>query len=86
MRGSYYLKNLKKLNHTIITDKTFVFTGTLNTMNRNDAKKIIESYGAKSSALVSKNTDYVIIGRGRRGTTNKSKKAKNNFRNCINIK
>ena len=33
-------------------------------MKRNDAKKIIESFGAKSSSSVSKNTDYVIAGEG----------------------
>ena len=33
-------------------------------MKRNDAKKIIELFGAKSSSSVSKNTDYVIAGEG----------------------
>ena len=60
--GGLIFKKIKKIKNSIISDKTFVFTGTLKTMNRNDAKKIIESYGAKSSSSISKNTDYVIAG------------------------
>ena len=67
-------QKVKKEKHTIITDKTFVFTGTLNQMNRNDAKKIIESCGAKLSSSVSKNTDYVIAGKGTGSKVDKAKK------------
>ncbi len=57
-------QEVKKSQHTIITDKIFVFTGTLKSMSRNDAKRIVESYGAKSSGAVSKNTDYIVAGKG----------------------
>ena len=57
-------QEVKKSQHTIITDKIFVFTGTLESMSRNDAKRIVESYGAKSSGAVSKNTDYIVAGKG----------------------
>ena len=67
-------QKVKKAKHTIITDKTFVFTGTLESMNRNDAKKIIESYGAKSSSSISKNTDYVIVGEGAGSKIKKAEK------------
>ena len=66
-------QKVKESKHTIITNKTFVFTGTLESISRNDAKKIIELYGAKSSNSVSKKTDYVIIGKG---AGSKIKKAK----------
>ena len=66
-------QKVKESKYTIITNKTFVFTGTLESISRNDAKKIIESYGAKSSSSVSKNTDYVIAGEG---AGSKIKKAK----------
>ena len=42
--------------------KIFVLTGTLPTLKRIDAKKLIESYGGKVSGSVSKNTDFVVAG------------------------
>ncbi|MDE7137917.1 MAG: NAD-dependent DNA ligase LigA, partial [Ruminococcus sp.] len=41
---------------------TFVLTGTLPTMKRDDAKKLIESFGGKVSGSVSKKTNYVVAG------------------------
>ncbi|HNJ73100.1 MAG TPA: NAD-dependent DNA ligase LigA, partial [bacterium] len=42
--------------------KTFVLTGTLPSLGRNDAKKMIEDRGGKISGSVSKKTDYVLAG------------------------
>lgn len=42
--------------------KTFVLTGTLPTLKRNEAKELIEKYGGKASGSVSKKTDYVLAG------------------------
>ena len=42
--------------------KTFVLTGTLPTMTRDQASEIIESYGGKCSGSVSKKTSYVLAG------------------------
>ena len=40
----------------------FVLTGTLETLKRDEAKKIIESFGGKVSGSVSKKTTFVIAG------------------------
>ena len=46
----------------IFAGKTFVLTGTLPSMTRDEASAIIESYGGKTSSSVSKKTDYVLAG------------------------
>ena len=42
--------------------KTFVLTGTLPTLKRDDAKAMIEAAGGKVAGSVSKKTDYVVAG------------------------
>jgi DNA ligase (NAD+) len=46
----------------IFTGKTFVLTGTLPTLGREEAKTMIKDRGGKVSSSVSKKTDYVLIG------------------------
>ncbi len=42
---------------------TFVFTGTLSSMSRNEAKEKIESLGGKVTSSVSKKTSFVVVGK-----------------------
>jgi len=42
--------------------KTFVLTGTLPHLKREDAKERLEALGARVSGSVSKKTDYVVVG------------------------
>lgn len=41
---------------------TFVLTGTMPTLSREEAKQKILDYGGKVAGLVSKNTDYLVLG------------------------
>lgn len=62
--------NLKSIESTskatsvpqIFRGKTFVLTGTLESMDRLEAERYIKAHGGKTGSSVSKKTDYVLIG------------------------
>jgi DNA ligase (NAD+) len=45
-----------------LAGKTFVLTGSLPTLTRDEAKALLEAAGAKVAASVSKKTDFVVAG------------------------
>jgi len=45
-----------------LSGKTFVLTGTLSTMSREEAAEVIQSRGGKVTGSVSKKTDHVVAG------------------------
>ncbi len=45
-----------------LSGKTFVITGTLPTLSRDDAKALVKRHGGKVSSSVSKKTDYLLMG------------------------
>ncbi len=47
---------------TAISGKTFVFTGTLLQMTRNQARKNVEALGGVLSESITRKTDYVVFG------------------------
>ncbi len=61
-----HIKIQKTINHQLKTKnfsgKSFILTGTLTKMGRDDAKSKIREHGGKVVSSVSKNTDYVVVG------------------------
>jgi DNA ligase (NAD+) len=46
----------------LLSGLTFVITGTLPTLSRDEAKAFIETHGGKVTGSVSKRTDYLVAG------------------------
>ncbi len=56
------MKCLSEVKDTRFAGMTFVLTGSLETMTRDEAKAIIESFGGKAAGSVSKKTSVVVAG------------------------
>jgi DNA ligase (NAD+) len=50
------------VGNQLLSGKTFVITGTLPTLKRDEAKELIEKAGGKVTDSVSKKTDYLVVG------------------------
>jgi len=53
----------EKVEENVFNGKTVVVTGSLETYSRNEIKEKLQALGAKVSGSVSKNTDYVLVGK-----------------------
>jgi len=58
----FVFKNNQENKTNELEGKTFVLTGTLNSMTRDEASDKIKIRGGKTSSSVSKNTSYVLAG------------------------
>ncbi len=56
-----YIGKEKNINE-LFSGKTFVLTGTLSSLTRDEARDLIEELGGKNTSSVSKKTDVVITG------------------------
>jgi DNA ligase (NAD+) len=55
-------KSIQSHGGTALQGKTFVITGTLPSLSRDEAANLIRSQGGKVTGSVSKNTDYLVVG------------------------
>ena len=61
---------------TVLSGKTFVFTGELKGFSRKQAREMVKGLGGDWSSAVSKNTDYVVAGDNPGSKYNKAKRLK----------
>ncbi|AVK83554.1 DNA polymerase III subunit epsilon [Lysinibacillus sp. B2A1] len=66
-------------------NKQIVFTGALSTMTRAEAAKKVRAYGGIVQGAVTKETDFVILGKNRRGFSTKQLKAEQLIRLGLDI-
>jgi DNA ligase (NAD+) len=55
-------KEIPRPPTTAISGKSFVFTGTLRRMGRNEAKALVESLGGTVTGAITQTTDYLVTG------------------------
>ena len=60
--GVNIIQENKRASSGVFSGKTFVVTGTLETLSREEIKNKIREAGGKSSGSVSAKTDYVVVG------------------------
>ena len=58
------IKDYAFIKNEFLSDKTFVFTGSLNTITRKEGKEIVSKFGGNSSNSISKKVDYLVVGTG----------------------
>ena len=56
------LESVKNETEQIFMGKTFVFTGSLESITRKEGKEIVEARGGRAAGSVSAKTDYIVAG------------------------
>ncbi len=64
----------QNLENQLLTGKTFVLTGTLQSMDRTKASDIIKELGGKVTGSISKKTSYILVGENPGSKYNKAVK------------
>ena len=60
----------------VLTGQTFLFTGTLPTLKRGDAEKLVEDNGGRILSSVNNNLNYLVAGESAGSKLEKAKKIK----------
>jgi DNA ligase (NAD+) len=63
------------INNAPLSGKSFVFTGALSKMSRNEAGIIVESLGGLVASSLTKSTNYLVVGESPGSKIDKAKKA-----------
>jgi len=68
------LEKKNKIVDQILSEKTFVFTGSMEKFNRKAAKEMVVNKGGRVSNTISKNTNFLVAGPGAGAKLEKAKK------------
>ncbi len=74
-RGGVVPREVEKPKTGLLAGKTFLFTGTLLRMSRNEAKSLVESLGGRVVGSVTKTTDYLVAGEAAGSKIEKARQA-----------
>ena len=56
------IRQIKKSSSNSLDGKIFVFTGSLNLINRNNAKTMVDNAGGQTKNSITKTTTYLVAG------------------------
>lgn len=76
LKSGVKVKSISKEKKGRLSDKIFVFTGTLNSIERNLAKEKIRELGGQTSESVSEKTDFIVAGSDPGSKLEKAKRLK----------
>jgi DNA ligase (NAD+) len=68
------LEEVRRVKKQILSGKRFVFTGELASFSRSEACRLVEELGGSWSSSVSKNIDFVVVGKNPGSKYEKAKK------------
>jgi len=62
LNNGLMIETQKKSSSELLSGKIFVFSGSLNLLNRTKAKKIVEDTGGQTTNSVTKKTTHIVVG------------------------